>query len=207
VTPRKPVRVRKARRSGACPVCRRLVLAGDLIADVRGGLPSVPEPVPLYRRHQGTALSVENTATLSTPGEDDHLVNAATSAARATSAIEHASAAAEPGGRQRGEPVSDGVVYWDTGALRWLPLPGRPVPPEPDPADLVAVMFTRAEVVALFGLLQWANQRSLGLAVKGGVRDAWVRLSLAYGQSRPDIDPHVGAAPSPASTTSERNSP
>jgi hypothetical protein len=86
---------------------------------------------------------------------------------------------------------NDGVVYWDTGALRWLPLPGRPVPPEPDPADMVAVMFTRPEVVALFGLLQWANQRSLGLAVQAGVRDAWVRLSLAYGQSRPDHRPGV----------------
>jgi hypothetical protein len=86
-------------------------------------------------------------------------------------------------------PATDGVVYWDPGALRWLPLPGRPVPAEPDPADLVAVAFTKAEVVALFGLLQWANQRSLGLAVKGDVRDAWVRLSLAYGQSRPGIDP------------------
>ena len=85
--------------------------------------------------------------------------------------------------------ATNGVVYWDTGALRWLPLPGRPVPAEPDPANLVAVAFTKAEVVALFGLLQWANQRSLGLAVQGDVRDAWVRLSLAYGQSRPGIDP------------------
>ena len=68
--------------------------------------------------------------------------------------------------------ATDGVVYWDTGALRWLPLPGRPVPAEPDPADLVPVAFTKAEVVALFGLLQWANQRSLGLAVQGDVRDA-----------------------------------
>jgi hypothetical protein len=100
-----------------------------------------------------------------------------------------------PGDRRRCEPVSDGVVYWDTGALRWLPLPGRPVPPEPDPADLVAVTFTRAEVVELFGLLQWANQRSFGLAVQGGVRDAWVRLSLAYGQSRPDIDPQFPETP------------
>ena len=33
----KPVRVRKARRSGPCPVCRRLVLVGQLIASVRGG--------------------------------------------------------------------------------------------------------------------------------------------------------------------------
>ena len=37
VTPRKPVRVRKARHSGACPVCRRLVLVGDLIASIGGG--------------------------------------------------------------------------------------------------------------------------------------------------------------------------
>lgn len=34
---RKDVRVRKARHSGACPACRRLVLVGDLIASVRGG--------------------------------------------------------------------------------------------------------------------------------------------------------------------------
>lgn len=33
----KPVRVRKARRSGRYPVCRRLVLVGELIASVRGG--------------------------------------------------------------------------------------------------------------------------------------------------------------------------
>jgi hypothetical protein len=117
------------------------------------------------------------------------LTEPAIAAIKATSAIEHANEGAEPGDWQGGEPVSDGVVYWDTDALRWLPLPGRPAPPEPDPADLVAVTFTKAEVVALFGLLQWANQRSLGLAVQGDVRDAWVRLSLAYGQSRPGIDP------------------
>jgi hypothetical protein len=105
--------------------------------------------------------------------------------------------AIEPGGRQGCEPVTDGVVYWDTGALRWLPPPGRPVPSEPDPAVLVAVMFTRAEVVALFGLLQWANQRSLGLAVQGDVRDARMRLSFAYGESRPDIDPQFAETTSP----------
>ena len=33
----KRVRVRKARHSGTCPACRRLVLVGDLIASVRGG--------------------------------------------------------------------------------------------------------------------------------------------------------------------------
>jgi hypothetical protein len=33
----KPVRVRKARTTSVCPVCRRLVLVGDLIASVRGG--------------------------------------------------------------------------------------------------------------------------------------------------------------------------
>ena len=107
----------------------------------------------------------------------------------AQTATAEAGAPSGPCDRQLRAPVSDGVVYWDTGVLRWLPLPGRPVPPEPDPADMVAVMFTRAEVVALFGLLQWANQRSLGLAVQAGVRHAWVRLSLAYGQSRPDIGP------------------
>jgi hypothetical protein len=32
----KRVRVRKARRSGTCPVCKRLVLVGELIASVRG---------------------------------------------------------------------------------------------------------------------------------------------------------------------------
>ena len=37
MTPRKAVRVRKARRSGTCPACRRLVLVGDLIASVDGG--------------------------------------------------------------------------------------------------------------------------------------------------------------------------
>jgi hypothetical protein len=94
--------------------------------------------------------------------------------------------------------ATDGVVYWDPAALRWVPLPGRPAPAEPDPADLVAVKFTRTEVVALYGLLQWANQRSLDLAVKGGVRDAWVRLSLAYGQSRPGIDPQSTEATSSA---------
>lgn len=35
--PPKDVRVRKARHSGTCPVCRRLVLVGELIASVRGG--------------------------------------------------------------------------------------------------------------------------------------------------------------------------
>jgi hypothetical protein len=33
----KPVRVRKARHSGTCPECRRLVMVGQLIASVRGG--------------------------------------------------------------------------------------------------------------------------------------------------------------------------
>ena len=33
---RKQVRVRKARRSGTCPACRRHVLVGDLIASVGG---------------------------------------------------------------------------------------------------------------------------------------------------------------------------
>ena len=37
MSPRKPVRVRKARRSGTCPECRRLVLVGDLIASVDSG--------------------------------------------------------------------------------------------------------------------------------------------------------------------------
>jgi len=35
VTPPKHVRIRKARRSGTYPVCRRLVLVGELIASVR----------------------------------------------------------------------------------------------------------------------------------------------------------------------------
>jgi len=100
---------------------------------------------------------------------------------------------------------NDGIVYWDIRAQRWLPLPVhlRRLPPEPDPADMVAVMFTRAEVVALFGLLQWANQWSLGLAVQAGVRDTWVRLSLAYGQSRPALDLQF-AETTTSSTTSER---
>jgi hypothetical protein len=63
------------------------------------------------------------------------------------------------------------------------------------------VTFTKAEVVALFGLLQWANQRSLGLAVQGDVRDAWVRLSLAHGQSRPGIDPQFAETTSSSATT------
>ena len=33
----KAIRVRKTRRSCTCPICRRLVLVGDLIASVRGG--------------------------------------------------------------------------------------------------------------------------------------------------------------------------
>jgi hypothetical protein len=32
----KPIRVRKARRSGPCPICRHLVLVGQLIVSVRG---------------------------------------------------------------------------------------------------------------------------------------------------------------------------
>jgi len=32
----RPVRVRKARRTGTCPECKRLVLVGDLIASVNG---------------------------------------------------------------------------------------------------------------------------------------------------------------------------
>jgi hypothetical protein len=35
---RKAVRVRKARRSGTCPACRRRLLVGDLIASI-GGAP------------------------------------------------------------------------------------------------------------------------------------------------------------------------
>jgi hypothetical protein len=37
MTTRKGVRVRKARRSGPCPACRRLVVVGELIVSVRGG--------------------------------------------------------------------------------------------------------------------------------------------------------------------------
>lgn len=37
MTPRKPVRVRKARRAGTCPECRRAVRVGDLIASIGGG--------------------------------------------------------------------------------------------------------------------------------------------------------------------------
>jgi hypothetical protein len=36
MTPRKPVRVRKARRAGTCPECRRWVQVGELIASVGG---------------------------------------------------------------------------------------------------------------------------------------------------------------------------
>jgi hypothetical protein len=51
--------------------------------------------------------------------------------------------------------------------------------------DQVTVAFTRDQVLALFGLLQWANQRSCGLAVKGDVRDAWVQLSAAWARANP----------------------
>lgn len=37
MTMRKPVRVRKARHTGTCPTCRRLILVGDLIASTNGG--------------------------------------------------------------------------------------------------------------------------------------------------------------------------
>jgi hypothetical protein len=40
MTPRKPVRVRKARRAGTCPQCGRRVLVGDLIASI-GGAPFI----------------------------------------------------------------------------------------------------------------------------------------------------------------------
>jgi hypothetical protein len=36
MTTRKPVRVRKARRSGICPICKRLVVVGAPIASVNG---------------------------------------------------------------------------------------------------------------------------------------------------------------------------
>ena len=36
MSPRKPVRVRKARRSGTCPHCRRRVQVGQLIASIGG---------------------------------------------------------------------------------------------------------------------------------------------------------------------------
>ena len=53
------------------------------------------------------------------------------------------------------------------------------------PCDQVTVAFTRDQVLALFGLLQWANQHSCGLAVKGDVRDAWVQLSAAWAGANP----------------------
>ena len=37
MTPRKPVRVRKARHAGICPACHRVVQVGDLIASIGGG--------------------------------------------------------------------------------------------------------------------------------------------------------------------------
>ena len=52
-----------------------------------------------------------------------------------------------------------------------------------EPSDQVTVAFTRDQVLALFGLLQWANQHSYSLAVKGDVRDAWIRLSAAWAQA------------------------
>jgi hypothetical protein len=47
----------------------RLAEADELNRLMRepGGLPSVPKPVPLHRRHQDNTLSTENTPTLSTP--------------------------------------------------------------------------------------------------------------------------------------------
>lgn len=36
MSPRKAVRVRKARRSGTCPLCRRRVQVGELIASIDG---------------------------------------------------------------------------------------------------------------------------------------------------------------------------
>lgn len=57
-----------------------------------------------------------------------------------------------------------------------------------EPCDQVTVAFTRDQVLALFGLLQWANQHSCGLAVKGDVRDAWVRLSAAWAKADADTE-------------------
>jgi hypothetical protein len=54
-----------------------------------------------------------------------------------------------------------------------------------EPCDQITVAFTRNQALALFGLLQWANQRSRGLAVKGDVRDAWVQLSAAWARANP----------------------
>jgi hypothetical protein len=61
------------------------------------------------------------------------------------------------------------------------------VSPVTEPCDQVTVAFTRDQVLALFGLLQWANQHSYGLAVKGvrcGTRGSGCRPP-APGQPRP----------------------
>ena len=59
------------------------------------------------------------------------------------------------------------------------------------PRDQVTVAFTRDQVLALFGLLQWANQHSYGLAVKDDVRDAWIRLSVAWAGANPGRGPGI----------------
>jgi hypothetical protein len=60
----KRVRVRKARRSGACPRCRRLVLVGELIASVRGG-PFMCISHVTREDTDGRTSAAENSATVS----------------------------------------------------------------------------------------------------------------------------------------------
>ncbi len=52
--------------------------------------------------------------------------------------------------------------------------------PDADHVGTVTVTFTAAQADALFGLLRRASQRSYGLLIEPGVRDAWAALSAAW---------------------------
>jgi hypothetical protein len=65
VTPRKPVRVRKARRAGTCPACHRAVRVGDLIASIGGG-PFICVS-HITRKHTDGAELCTRTTTIRTP--------------------------------------------------------------------------------------------------------------------------------------------
>lgn len=71
MTAPKRVRVRKARRSGTCPVCRRLVLVGELIASVRvRGGPFMCISHVTREDTDGRTTAAENSTALTTTGED-----------------------------------------------------------------------------------------------------------------------------------------
>jgi hypothetical protein len=63
---------------------------------------------------------------------------------------------------------------------------------DPEPCETVTVEFTRDQVLALFSLLQWADQHSYGLAVKDDVRDAWCTLSAAWARANPGRTDRAG---------------